>query len=161
MKTYHRSKNCNQEDFYRTVKISEYMGLNGVGPRVLEYRYIEEVGQGVITMERLPYSFNGTRKQDVDEMLEGVDRKLFIHHVNAKIDLMHSLGYAHGDLHIGNIIFNKDPFYIYIIDFETVYNIEEGRHDPEVLDLMKYGYEWDGTYDEFVNMDYTHWRKYV
>ena len=159
MRPYAKIKSCSEQEFYKIVDISRYMGLNGVGPRVISHNYID--GKGVLEMERLPYSFEGTSKKDVNYTLQDVDRNLFIQHVNAKINLMHALGFAHGDLHISNIVFNKDPFYVYIIDFETTYNITADKHDPEVLDLMETGYEWTGTYDEFVNMDYTHWRNYV
>lgn len=71
--------------------------------------------------------------------------------VKTLINKMHELGYAHGDLHPGNLgyIGNK----IYILDLDTVYSIKEGVTDW-LSDWMYDGFTWDGTFEEFIEHDY-------
>ncbi len=71
------------------------------------------------------------------------------------IDKMHSLGYAHGDLHINNIgYFNNELF---ILDHDSVYLINE--NPPKwLLTWMQEGHDWEGSLEEFISNDYGTWR---
>ena len=87
-----------------------------------------------------------------------IDKKImtpqFIDLIDRKIARMHQLGFAHGDLSVHNIVYDKnEPF---IIDFEYAYQIN--NHTKEVEQWMERGYNWDKSYADFVNFDYIHCR---
>jgi hypothetical protein len=78
---------------------------------------------------------------------------------------LHSLGYGHGDLHLGNIGFSSGcgEVRFYILDHDTVYRINEMQN----LDLagaewlavwMREGFDWKGTFQEFVDYDFENWQ---
>lgn len=74
--------------------------------------------------------------------------------ISSLIDQLHSLGYGHGDLHINNIGFIGDRFYI--LDHDSIYKIEDGK--VEWLSLwMKEGFDWEDSFENFVKNDYDTW----
>lgn len=76
--------------------------------------------------------------------------------IDQKISELHHLyGIAHGDLHFGNIVLdsNNDP---YFIDFENAYAIHSHNWETELW--MRFGFDWDRSYKDFVNHDYVQWR---
>ena len=78
--------------------------------------------------------------------------------ITAKVEAMHELGIAHGDLHPNNIVLNLEPLRVAIIDYEYAFLIKEGRDDPEVRQWMENGFNWEGTYEEFVAWDLENWK---
>lgn len=67
----------------------------------------------------------------------------------------HIYGVAHGDLNPNNIVYddNNEP---YIIDFEKTYKINNQTWETELW--IRQGYDWDESYNKFVNQDYWQWR---
>lgn len=80
----------------------------------------------------------------------------FIQLLDNKIDMMHKLGFAHGDLSIYNIVYdNKNvPF---IIDFEKSYEIHNHTWLTELW--MREGFCWEKSYEDFVNHEYVLWKE--
>jgi hypothetical protein len=74
--------------------------------------------------------------------------------IRSLVDKLHSLGYGHGDLHLGNIGFANDK--IYILDPDSIYRIEEGPVEW-LASWMKEGFDWEGSFSDFVQNDYTTW----
>lgn len=79
--------------------------------------------------------------------------------IRQKVGLLHMLGWAHGDLHIGNIgITNKDNNQdIVLFDFDSAYNIIKGKNEIWVLNWMNEGFG-ENSYDDFVEYDWTTWK---
>lgn len=80
----------------------------------------------------------------------------FIQRLDNKINIMHKLGFAHGDLSIYNIVYdnNNGPF---IIDFEKSYEIHNHSWHTELW--MRTGFSWEKTYEDFVNHEYVLWKE--
>ena len=78
-----------------------------------------------------------------------------IDQITILIATMHKLGYGHGDLHISNLGFIGDK--IYILDHDTVYRIGDGPV-PWLQTWMEDGFDWEGSFEEFVANDYDTWR---
>lgn len=95
----------------------------------------------------------------VDEDGHVIDENIitsnFIRSIDNKIKLMHELGFAHGDLSIHNIVYDHlhEP---YIINFHTAYKINNHTWETELW--MRQGYDWQGSYQEFVNFDYINYK---
>ena len=71
------------------------------------------------------------------------------------VNQLHSLGYAHGDLHIYNIGFLGKK--LYLLDPDSIFKIDEGQ--VEWISLwMKNGFEWTGSFEDFVEHDYHNWK---
>jgi len=75
--------------------------------------------------------------------------------IDQKISLMHSLDLAHGDLCIFNIGYIGNE--IYFMNVEYTFEISKGM-TKDVKDLMDTGFEWEGTFDEFVLYDFNNWK---
>ena len=82
----------------------------------------------------------------------------FIQNLDNKINIMHKLGFAHGDLSSHNIVYNNDniPF---IIDFENSYEIRDHTWSTELW--MREAFEWQTSYEDFVNHDYMLWKEFL
>lgn len=78
--------------------------------------------------------------------------------ITQKVKTMHTMNIAHGDLHTGNIVVNLDPLKVALIDYEYAFSIDTGKTDPEVQDWMQRGFDWQGTYEDFVRYDFENWR---
>lgn len=80
----------------------------------------------------------------------------FIQNLDNKINIMHNLGFAHGDLAIFNIVYdtNNNPF---IIDFEKSYQLHNHTWKTELW--MREGFEWEKSYEDFVNHDHMLWKE--
>lgn len=96
----------------------------------------------------------------VDEYGLLIDKNIindeFIQKLDNKINIMHKLGFAHGDLSIYNIVYDNDniPF---IIDFEKSYEIRNHTWLTELW--MRKGFCWDESYEEFINYEYILWKE--
>jgi len=86
-------------------------------------------------------------KNDVDKF------KQLVKH---KIQKMHDLDVGHGDLHLGNILIRELPYEVFIIDWDTAYQISTGQNNEKVVDWWQENYGFE-TYQEFVNYDLTGW----
>ena len=80
----------------------------------------------------------------------------FIQNLDNKINIMHKLGFAHGDLSSHNVVYdnNNIPF---IIDFEKSYEINNHTLLTELW--MREAFEWEKSYEDFVNHDYMLWKE--
>lgn len=100
----------------RILKVSKLFHENGIGPKVIDSDYDEISEAGSITYEV------------VDPLLDvlnnkHVDKKKIKHKIRKVVKKMHSLGYGHGDLHLGNIGMKNGSFVL--LDFDTVYKMDE------------------------------------
>lgn len=75
--------------------------------------------------------------------------------IRQKVDFLHRLGYAHGDLHIGNIGVTDEQDIVFV-DFDTTFLIVEDRDQQWVKDWMNEGFDED-DYDAFVEYDWNTW----
>ena len=80
-----------------------------------------------IIMESVDYSWSD---------LNAVDKKKFLPLIIHKLKLLLKLGYIHGDLHDGNIMYDiiecldgSEEYKFYLIDFEKIYRVD----NPELL----------------------------
>lgn len=110
-----------------------------------------KIGPKVLNVDDLERSIE---YQIIDMIMPNMSRDKLIEAINEKIDLMHNLDYAHGDLHLDNVGFVGEE--IFFIDHDSVYRISEGPVDW-VRDWMKSGFDWKGTFEEFVAHDYVSW----
>jgi serine/threonine-protein kinase RIO1 len=129
--TYTKRYTC-KKLFDNALKISHIMADIGVGPDVVRAEF-----------PNLAIKF--ITKVPIDDYFKFVDD------VTKLIDKMHNAGYAHGDLHLGNIINSANR--VYIIDFDHSFNIIEGENDPVVLNWMNNFCGFD-SYNDFVKWDY-------
>lgn len=75
--------------------------------------------------------------------------------ISALVDKLHGLGYAHGDLHMCNLGFIGTQ--MFILDHDTIYKISDGPV-PWLSLWMKDGFNWAGSFEEFVKYDYINWQ---
>lgn len=115
----------------------------GIGPKVLK---IVDDDDRYIVYERV---------DAFDDCLSHVSKEELITKITALVDKMHSIGYGHGDLHQGNLGCKDGN--IFVLDHDTVYKISEGETEW-LKKWMEDGFDWDGTFEEFVDYDYDAWR---
>lgn len=115
-----------------------------IGPKVIS---IDNVKMKIYYQEVQPLD---SRMRD-DEVYDtyGMTVEKIQDRVDNLVDILHSLDYGHGDLHIGNIGFDNGRFYL--LDHDTIYTISEG----EVPWLNKWIAEAfdELPFDEFVDHD--------
>ncbi len=72
---------------------------------------------------------------------------------------MHNLDIGHGDLHEWNILYkdNDNNIDIKIIDYDNSYYISTGKNNPILREYIEESFDWEDTYEEFVNYDYINW----
>lgn len=72
--------------------------------------------------------------------------------VTQLVETLHYLGYAHGDLHLGNLGYREGRYYL--LDYDTIYWIQE---KPEwVIEWMEEQFDIE-NYGQFVQYDFTNW----
>lgn len=81
--------------------------------------------------------------------------------IDQKIKIMHEHDIAHGDLHGENIIYTLDPFNVWIIDFDNAFLISKGQHSERVQKWMAESFEWEDSYQEFVDYDFSNYKDYL
>ena len=131
-----------------------FLSSYDIAPRVIYHKRCND-DAAVAIIEKFSYS--------VKDLVEDEDvfadiKEDLIAQIDQKIGLMHQLDIGHGDLHPGNIVVNLNPLRAAIIDFEYAYKISAGEHDPRVKEWMKRGFDWTGTYSEFVEYDLQNWK---
>ena len=50
---------------------------------------------------------------------------------------------------------------MYIIDYATAFKISTGQNDPETIHWMEEGFNWEGSYREFVDFDFIYWKQFI
>jgi RIO-like serine/threonine protein kinase len=98
-----------------------------------------------------------TGESDVPKELEEKSISEIRDKIRQKIGILYSLGYGHGDLHIGNIGITYGGE-IVLYDFDTGYNIEKDRDSEWLNTFIIEGYGEDMTYDDFVEHDWKNWQ---
>jgi tRNA A-37 threonylcarbamoyl transferase component Bud32 len=134
--------------FRHEANISEFMGKNGIAP-IVEYIDLEN---NAIVMEKLEI----LKSHDFYELEKYVNQ--IIYDINNKINRMHMLGIAHGDLLGMNIVFKivDGTYKPYFIDWEGSYHINQ--HGWDVEKWMRRGMTNPRmTYSDYVNNDYRTW----
>jgi len=132
--TYDR---LSSEQFKYMVQILLLCSDYKISPKI--NKIISDNHRKTIIYEKYPYTFIGIDGHITYNILEvlGITIDKFIAATDQKIMLMHSLGIGHGDLHLGNIVFNYDSsthqIDIRIIDLETAYYIVTAPYNQEIL----------------------------
>lgn len=93
-----------------------------------------------------------------DEIPVGLQRSVIDlrYEIRRKVEILHSLGYAHGDLNIGNIGVTNEGEIVFL-GFDMAFLISEGREQPWVLEWMREGFD-ETDYDAFVKYDRSTWK---
>jgi hypothetical protein len=148
--------------FIRELQIGTLMGEIQVSPRLLGHNIVDGPRGpiGILDFEKIERSFSDP--VDFLSDLKQADSSLgeFVDKVTEKIHRMHSMGFAHGDLHIGNIVYRfpeQGGIEVFLIDFEHSYSIRDGLHDPDLVAWMK-SFPWESTYESFVQFDLKLWK---
>ena len=155
-------------EFNGELNFAILAGQNDIGPRIYEYRLCNSnfelaqstdiVDSGLIIMEKLDGNL-----MELWPFI-GLDlRQQVTNYLDSLIQQMHNLDIAHGDLHARNIGYKEinDTLSFYIIDYEKSFNISTGKHDPEVINWMKQYFDWNDTYESFVNFENQNWKDFV
>jgi hypothetical protein len=150
-----------QEIFALCLAMSDY----GIGPKVLSY------SDNTIMFEKIEMFFPDENTDLLNPIISNLaaERGLTVRdlvktpHTTA-VEILHkTIGYAHGDLHGGNIGFKivDGELRVLIIDMDTAYPIVLGKYMVGVRQWMKDYFAWDGTYEEFVDYDYSNIDAYL
>jgi len=140
----------NINDFHwNRIKIgSVIMSDHKISPKII--RIEEDKDRKCIVYEEItPFSAWDSRirpNMSDNEIIKGISNL---------IESMHSLGYGHGDLHLENIGFKDNN--IYLLDFDSIYRIND-EPEPWLKDWMEQGFNWDGTYHDFIDYDYRNFK---
>jgi hypothetical protein len=137
--------NINDEHWLRIKSASLLLSNENIGPKVLS---IIEDGH-IIQYEKIT-PFNN----DIPPMIPGMSVGDIQNNIILLVNKLHSLGYGHGDLHIENIGFKENN--IYMLDHDTIYKIGDGQV-PWLLKWMQIGFEWNESFEAFVDNDYNTW----
>lgn len=120
------------------------------------------IGPTVITIDDAKMKIYYQEVQPLDPQMEddevydayGMTVEQIQDKITNLVDVLHSLDYGHGDLHMKNIGFKDGRFYL--LDHDTVYTISEGevpwvkQWNVEAFDEL--------PFDEFVDYDYDNWK---
>lgn len=141
------------EKFRNATHFYPIMSENGIAPKFISYSLRKESDRyiGEIVTEKLIDVSNPAYKQILNRHYDRIV-ELF----NEKIDKMHELGIAHGDMFSGNIVFKTSPHLdVFIIDFDDAFYIDSGENEERVQELWLNSYP-DITYEEYIELDYSH-----
>lgn len=138
------------ENMYEKFKNATYfypiMIENGIAPKFISYSLVKNGDRyiGEIVTEKLIDVTNPVYKQILNEHYDSI-----VDLFNEKIDKMHELGIAHGDMFSGNIVFKTSPrLDVFIIDFDDAFYIDSGEEEERVQELWLNSYP-DKTYEEY------------
>lgn len=152
MKVYNLSMN-GTKNYRKDLHFTEILGKAGVAPQ-LYYTKICNEKNAIMISEKFDTSLRALI--DDHELTEDLKENL-IPLITSKVKTMHDLNIAHGDLHPGNVLVNLNPLKVALIDFEYAFEIDTGEQNPEVQAWVSTGFDWEGTYEEFVDYDFTNW----
>jgi tRNA A-37 threonylcarbamoyl transferase component Bud32 len=143
---YKKYDNIEEVHWLRIRNASRLLSEEGIGPKVI---CIDEINNTIQYERVIPVD----DRPDIPNM-SSFD---IVHAITILVDRLHSLGYGHGDLHIENLGYKDDKFYI--LDHDTIYKIEDLYHNkaPWLELWMEHGFSWHGSFEDFVNHDYKNW----
>ena len=163
---YEKNSNHNRRDCYVTkydynddegknfvMKVRDIAILfseEGIGPPVFEIK--NKMSSIEIHSKRLEVLY----PSEMNECFENMEIETIIREIRNIIRKMHNLGYAHGDLHMSNIGYDIERNKFYLLDYDTVFNIENDKDEEWLKDWME-NFPWDESYESFVQYDYTNW----
>ena len=134
---------------------SAFRRLEGLGitPQLINYGICDNIGY--IQMESYQYTLGKMLHK-----LTPNQKRTIVDSVTSQIDRMHNSNIGHGDLHIDNIVLNidNDKIETAIIDFEHSYDIDTGENDSRAIQWRNDGFDWNQSYDDFIQHDYENWR---
>lgn len=133
----------------RIIEAATFLSETRIGPKVLK---IQEIGKDGLKIEM----------EKIEPILAGYipdveDVEKFKKQVTFLVTQMHNGDWAHGDLHIENLGIDKKGEPV-IFDYDTMFHISTGKDEKWVRDWMKNAFDWEDTYDDFVEYDYTNWQ---
>lgn len=146
-------KGIRYESFKNATHFYPIMSENGIAPKFLSYN-LQRSGDsyiGELVTEKLIDITNPIYMQILNKHYDKI-----IEIFNKKIDKMHELGIAHGDMTPGNIVFKLSPqLDVFIIDFDDAFYIDSGENEERVQEIWLNSYP-DKTYEEYIDLDYDH-----
>ena len=138
----------------RILEVSQALDAAGIGPKVLKHQYTGK--NGAIAYEKV-HVFS---EKECDEGIllpyktpEYTKRKMI-----EAIKIMHSLGWAHIDLHNGNVGY-RDSNTLLLLDMDTAIRIKEGPV-KWMKKWMEEIWDWDWSersFGECVTHDFEDW----
>lgn len=132
-----------EKDHWTRIKnVAIFLSNETLGPKV------KSIDEDSYTIEYEKITPFNAHNKDINPKMTNKEIRCEIHSV---VDKLHSLGYGHGDLHLGNIGFINDK--LYILDCDSIYRIDEGPVEWLAL-WMKEGFDWEGSFSEFVQNDH-------
>lgn len=153
MKIYDLKDESKWKRYMKDLHYHKILSNAGVAPPLLFEETCEN--EGIIITEKYWGS--------LEELIESNQLNVELYDdlidlITEKVQKMHDLNIAHGDLHAGNVVVNLDPLEVALIDYEYAFDIDTGKEDPKVQEWMQKGFDWEGTYDDFVRYDFENWR---
>lgn len=122
----------------------------GIGPKVTS---INDSDMEICYHQVQPLNCQMQRRDVYDTY--GMTVKEIQKRITNLVDILHSLDYAHGDLHMDNIGFKDGKFYL--LDCDTIYRISQGEV-PWIKQWIEKCFGEEFSFDEFVNYDYDNWK---
>ena len=162
-----RIKGGNRRDLFETeLRIARMAEEYDIGPKIYGYRLCDRNFNLTIHDKNASYAIIIMEKLDITikhvwKFFGPAKRREITDKINRKIMHLHILDIAHGDLHANNIMYKEDVDDVYIIDYGSAFTISSGRQNQRVIDWMEGGFNWEGTYVDFVNHDYINWQEEV
>lgn len=149
-------ENINEKEWKRVLNASLLLEKNGIGPKIISIDGYNPEGEGnIICYQKVtPFDAEDYHIRPRTGGKEMSDEDL-IKNISSIIRRLHSLGYAHGDLHLSNIGFIEnylgDKTKFVILDHDTIFKIN--NPEPWVKRWMEEGFDWEDSYKDFVNHD--------
>lgn len=156
--TVEKEYNDMSQTFWERIKNNaKFLSEQGLGPQVINTFESPDSSFYAITYEKvMPLSMDED-DPSTKYLLSKYSKEEIIAKIGKLVDQLHTIGYGHGDLHIGNIGYiHKDEKFV-ILDHDTTYLISDGIVDWFGV-WMKEGYDWEETLEEFIDLDYYNWR---
>jgi hypothetical protein len=143
------------DQWYRLLTVVNMLDEMFMAPKVIKIDYIRhEIWYKEITPLDCQNSSIRPKIIKLGHEIREMNNQEIIDNITELISRLHVFGFAHGDLHMENIGFEGTNFYL--LDPDTMFNIK--KHERWVDDLMRVGFDWEGTYEEFVEYDYKGWQ---
>ena len=133
----------------RIKEIHQIVSDHGISPKLLE---ADDTDMRLCWDIVVPFLSGSSDYPDSLHLTINATRDLIMQ----KVGLLHSLGYAHGDLHIGNIGVTESQDIVFF-DFDTAYRIHADRDKKWLNDWMEAGFG-EESYDDFIEYDWSTWK---
>lgn len=133
----------NSKIFNLVLAKAQFLSKHNLGPNIINYSDTENT----ITYERVNVLSSAN--------IYSLDPNKCIESINLLINILHNLGYGHGDLHIRNIGYKDEKFYL--LDPDTLFKIDEP--DEIVKFWLIKAFDDDiNTIEDLLKYDYEGWR---